>query len=234
MKSHGLSITAIAWAAALIPFVTTHISYLLAAGFVHVEWCMPYWDSCTSISATGRHLPEKIWFKALMIPAALTTALLWWCAAAWCRIEGSHRYPRTLRCMPVLGTLAALFLILYTAALGESGDAYSTMRRIGVTLAFAFSYLSQLMLTRLLGDIGTQRQSQRLMRWYPRLLGLNMLLLAVGISTVILDALIPLLYDEHLEDALEWWMALLLNLYFAFIAIAWRGETARLGVIRPD
>lgn len=236
MKSSGLPIAAIAWATALIPFITIHVSYLLAASQVHVEWCVPYWDSCTSISATGRLLPEKLWFKSLMIPAALTSILLWWSAAAWCRQVGRspYPYPRTLRCMPMLGTLAAVFLILYTVALGESGDAYSNIRRIGVTLAFAFTYLAQLLFTHQLGDIGLQRQDLKLQRWYPRLLGLNIVLLVVGITTVILDALMPLLYDEYMEDAFEWWLALLLNLYFVFIALIWRGDSTRLGLFKSN
>ena len=237
MKSSGLPIAAIAWTTALLPFVTIHVSYLLAASQVHVAWCVPYWDSCTSISATGRLLPEKLWFKSLMIPAALFSVLLWWSAAAWCRQENRrpvYPYPRALRSMPILGTLAAVFLILYTVALGESGDAYSNIRRIGVTLAFAFTYLAQLLFTRHLGHIGLQRQDLRLQRWYPRLLGLNIVLLVVGVTTVILDALIPPIYDEYMEDAFEWWLALLLNLYFIFMALIWRGDTTRLGLIQDE
>ena len=42
----------------LLPLVCVHTTYLIAASHGHVPWCVPYWDSCTSISATGRQLPE--------------------------------------------------------------------------------------------------------------------------------------------------------------------------------
>lgn len=234
MKNHGLRLSTIAWAAALLPFITIHVSYLMAAAFGHVDWCIPYLESCTSISATGRQLPEKIWFKAMMIPAALTAALMWWSAAAWSRTCGSGRYPRTLVAMPLLGLLAAVFLIMYTAALGESGDTYRLMRSTGVKLSFAFTYLSQLMLTRLLGDVAQHQNDHLLSRWYPRLLGLNILLLIVGILSVILDETVPVFYNRYVDDAFEWWMALLINLYFACVALAWHPEPGRIGIVRSD
>ncbi len=45
------------WVCALLPFITTHASYLIAASHGHVEWCIPYWDASTSISATRRQMP---------------------------------------------------------------------------------------------------------------------------------------------------------------------------------
>lgn len=224
-----MSLRTLAWLAALLPFVTIHATYLIAASHGHVEWCIPYWDSCTSISATGRQLPEKIWFKLGMMPAALCTLALWWCAAAWRRQAASTIHHLTLRTLPLLGSLAACMLLLYTAALGEEGEAYQLMRRIGVTLAFALTYLSQLLLTRLLGELALLTQDAWLAAWHRRLFALSSLLLAVGITSVALGWFSAKTYDA-VEDAFEWVMALMLNLYFAGLALLWKRDDPRLRV----
>ncbi|MDP5070546.1 MAG: hypothetical protein NWQ45_06565, partial [Congregibacter sp.] len=36
-------------ACALLPFMAVQITYLLSASYGFVQWCFPYFDSCTSI-----------------------------------------------------------------------------------------------------------------------------------------------------------------------------------------
>lgn len=232
MIPRSVPLYSLAWAAALLPFIATHTSYLLAAGMGHVEWCVPYWDSCTSISATGRLMPEKLWFRASMIPAALVTLLFWWQSARWRRDAGPCRFPLSLKLMPWLGSIAAVCLILYTLALGEEGETSRFIRRIGVVLAFAFTYLAQLLLTRLLGDLARVRQSKSLQRWHYILFALSMILLAAGMLSVVLDAWLGLDYDRY-EDAFEWNLALLLNLYFAGFAWCSRQISREVGIKNP-
>ena len=233
MRTRGLPLHVLAWTAALLPFLTTHVSYLMAASAGDVPWCMPYWDSCTSISATGRELPAKLWFKLGMIPSALATAWLWWCAQSWRRLAGPSRSLKSLRWLPLTGTLAAFFLILYTVALGEEGDAYALVRRSGVVMAFAFTYVSQVLLTGLIGELAEARGDACLRRWYRRLVALSVILLGVGVLSVILDLTLGPRYDE-VEDAFEWVMALLLNLWFAGLAMAWRHERPVVAVVLPE
>jgi hypothetical protein len=57
-----------------------------AAGLM--PWCIPYIDSCTSISATGREPPAFFVFKALMIPAAMLLMAYWLLNARWLRQLG--------------------------------------------------------------------------------------------------------------------------------------------------
>lgn len=221
---HEGTLQTLAWLAALaacLPFLTIHVSYLLAASQGHVPWCFPYLDSCTSISATGRQAPEKYWFKGMMIPAALLTAWFWWQLQRWLQTRSGPVLASRLRAMWVLGLLAALFLILYTLALGEAGDSFRRMRRIGVTLSFAFTYLAQLLCTHALGVLARDSQDSRLHTWHRRLLALMLLLLGIGLFSVALDAWMGNGYDV-VEDAIEWILALLLNLYFAGLACLFR------------
>lgn len=230
--SAGLPLHRLAWLAALLPFLTTHLSYLLAASLGQVEWCVPYWDGCTSISATGRQLPTKLWFKLGMIPGALCAWALWLAAAAWAqRADAPTQYPRSLRAMPWLGGLAALFLILYTLALGEEGVAYQTLRRSGVILAFSFTFLAQLLFTRLLGERAQRDGDAHLLAWQRRLLALLVLLLSIGVLSVLLDLSLGERYDL-MEDSFEWTLALGLHAWFAGLALAWRHQPYRVGLVR--
>ena len=212
-KHEGIPLAWLAWCAALLPLLTTHTTYLVAANYEWVDWCVPYWDSCTSISATGRQLPAKYVFKLGMIPAVLLTALLWWTLLQWGRNMGA----RSSIWMPALGAVAALCLILYTLALGEVGDSYRLLRRIGVVFAFAFTFIAQVLFTRLTLMLSLRHPDLGLVRYYQWMLRLQLVLLAIGITSVILDGVLGDAYDA-IEDAFEWWMALLLNGYFLLVA----------------
>ena len=37
----------------------------------HVSWCFPYFPDCVSISATGRHSPERFVIQAAILPTAV-------------------------------------------------------------------------------------------------------------------------------------------------------------------
>ena len=213
MQFPRLSLPALAWLAALLPFITIHVSYLLAASQGHVEWCVPYWDACTSISATGRQMPEKLWFKLGMIPAAFVSALL------WVRLGKDQVSGFSVRSMQAFGISACLFLTIYTLALGEEGDTYQRIRRIGITLSFAFTYMAQLLYTRQLGKLASAASNFSMRRWYRRLMALIIALLIIGVISVILDALLGAGYDTY-EDAFEWVLALLLNSWFAVLALS--------------
>ncbi|MBA56343.1 MAG: hypothetical protein CMK89_17985 [Pseudomonadales bacterium] len=212
-KHEGIPLAWLAWCAALLPLLTTHTTYLVAANYELVHWCVPYWDSCTSISATGRQLPAKYIFKLGMIPAALLTALLWWALWQWGRSMGV----RSTIWMPVLGVVAALCLILYTLALGEVGDGYRLLRRIGVVFAFAFTFIAQVLLTRQTLMISLRQPDFGFGRDYRWMLRVQLVLLSIGMTSVILDGIMGDAYDA-IEDAFEWWMALLLNGYFVLVA----------------
>lgn len=220
------------WAQALLPFVTIHLTYLVSAFHGQVEWCVPYWESCTSISATGREVPAKFLFKLGMIPAALIAIALWWLTAQWRRQAAPTSHARSLALLPWIGAAAAIFLILYTVTLGEEGEAAGTLRRSGVILAFALTYLAQLLMTRLLGELATARADPWLQAWHARLLALMVLLLCVGLLSLALDAALGPRYDE-VEDAFEWVMALLLNLYFAGLALVLRREGVSVALVTP-
>lgn len=215
-----MNLRIIALLAAVLPFISVHLTWLVAAGHGLVEWCNPYIDSCTSISATGRHPPASYLFRATMLPAAVVLALYWWCNYSWLRsLQPPGGSDRSLRWMLVLGLLACLGLVLYVTVLGEAGAAWRFQRRAGTVLFFSLTFLSQMLLSVQLLALGPRLpQVQGLARgmWW-----ICCLLLALGMLTVVLQAWDGVLYDS-VEDAFEWVLSLLLQANFLLGYLVWR------------
>ena len=205
----------------LLPLFCVHLTYVVAASHGHVEWCVPYWDGCTSISATGRALPEKLLFKLLMLPASLCAFVFWWLAGHWLRVTAGAGS----RAMVITGTIAAAFLMLYVVALGESND-YRWARQTGIVLFFALTYVAQLCFLARLAPM-TQRSPalRRIFLWQS---GAAALLLAIGMLSVVLDAL----WSNYasVEDAFEWVMMLCIALQFCSHYPLWKAADLRLAV----
>lgn len=205
----------------LLPLFCVHLTYVLAASYGHVDWCVPYWDSCSSISATGRELPEKLVFKLLMLPASLCALGFWWCADRWLRFEFGHGS----RAMVVIGAIAALFLMLYVVALGESNE-YRWARQAGIILFFSLTYVAQLcFLVRVARAQPRSALVERVFRWQ---FGAAAMLLAIGVLSVVLDA--AWRDYDRIEDAFEWVMMLFVALQFCSHYPLWKAAGLRLDV----
>ena len=98
-------------------------------------------------------------------------------------------------------------------------------------LFFSSTSLARLLLLFQVGQLGMWRPPLR--RWLlPTMWLLCALLLALGILTVLLDAWDGVWYDT-VEDAFEWWLALLLQLNFLLGYLLWRQAGFSLAVERP-
>jgi len=202
----------IAWVAlalAILPTAVININYLIAASEGYVPWCVPYWDSCTSISATGREGAAFFFFKSTMIPVAFIY-LWYWKLADQALAETDHS-PRTITS---LGLVACVALLCYTLALGAVGDSFRLTRRIAIILYFAFTYLNQLLVLYRIYKHKLADPSRQLQ------LALCLLILAIGVLTLLLDVLLDN-YDDY-EDAFEWTLALLLHVNFLLAWWGWR------------
>jgi hypothetical protein len=235
MPGLDINVRPIALWAALLPFLAVNLTYLLAASQGLVDWCFPYIDSCTSISATGRHPPASYLFRATMIPAALFMMAYWWLTHAWLAQVGqdSPAFGRRMhRAMLILGVLACLGLIMYVTVLGEVGQAWRMQRRTGAVLFFSFTFLAQLLLVAQLRWL--RRHLPRVPAALPTAMLVNCItLLLLGVLTVILDAWDGTWYDT-VEDAFEWVLALLLQVNFLFGYLLWRRADWRLTLSQAE
>lgn len=205
--------------AGVLPILCAHINYLIAAYYGHVPWCFPYWDSCTSISATGRKLPEFILFKLLMMPAAVLMLFYWGRMKQWLLLLNDPN-PKALMAIHWLGTLAGLALILYTAALGSIGDIYQATRRVGITLFFGFTAIAHLIVVQRLSVLLTNHPTLPLHRIYRWQLGLSSLLLTGGVANTLLHSFYNRFDD--INDAIEWNFAMVMMLQFIVSYFAWK------------
>lgn len=206
-------------ACALLFLFAIHASYLLAAASGHVAWCLPYYLDCTSISATGRQLPAKLLFKPALTLAATGLLAYWFLMRHWLRATGTTGRRPTV--MAVLGMSGALCLILYTAALGEGGDTALVLRRLGAVLGFSLSYIAQLLLTAML----------RAPSPLPSPAGVvhALWVLVVGMLVLGMASALSSLHPVHdrIDDAVEWILALALNVHVALTAWLWRATGFR-------
>lgn len=193
----------------VLPTLAININYGIAVSEGYVELCNPYWDGCTSISATGRNGTAFLFFKATMLPIALLYFYYWSLCSRLLNRMGYEK--QTIR---NLGFFAVFALILYTISLGALGDNFRLLRRIGIIFYFTLTYLCQLLIVYRLGVLGRQDFSQTLQKL------MCLFILSIGVLTLFLDVLLPN-YDDY-EDAFEWSIALLLHINFLLAAWDWR------------
>ncbi|WP_166253519.1 hypothetical protein [Marinobacter salicampi] len=208
----------LALAASLVPLLTIHITFTVSVLEGQIGFCNPYWDSCTSISRTGRYGTSYFIFKGTMLPAALLGILFWWLNSRWLRQLGIHT--RGVAWIPGLGLVASISLGAYTLALGHEGDGFNLIRRIGVVLYFSLTFICELLVTAGL------RSHPHWERAGTRLLNLCQLALGVGILSVILNGVAPEFYSQK-DDAFEWILAVLINAHALWLALLWRRSRFR-------
>ncbi len=208
----------LALAAGLVPLLTIHVTFVVSVLEGYVELCIPYWDSCTSISRTGRHGTSYFIFKGTMLPAALLGILFWWLNGRWLRQLGIHS--KGVAWIPWLGLVASLSLGAYTLTLGHAGDGFNLIRRIGVVLYFSLTFICELLVSAGLRSHPEWRQAG------TRLTNLCLATLAVGILSVILNGVAPEFHSRK-DDAFEWVLAGLINAHALWLALLWRKNRFR-------
>ncbi|MDI9244698.1 hypothetical protein [Marinobacter sp. CHS3-4] len=203
----------LALAASLLPLLTIHVTLAVSIIQGFVEPCVPYWDSCTSISRTGRHGTSYFIFKGAMLPAALLGIALWGLSGRWLRQLGIHSIGAAW--LPWLGFIASASLGAYTLALGHEGEGFNLVRRTGVVLYFSLTYICELLISAGLRSHPQWRETgEKLMR-------LCLVTLSVGILSVIIDGVAPNFHDQ-IDDAFEWILAFLINAHALWLALLWR------------
>jgi len=213
-------IEAIAWLAAIVPFVAANAAYLISAANDAVPWCFPYLEGCTSVSRAARGGIANPIFRALMLPQAVILVLYWWLCAEWLRGFAPQRVV-TRRAILGLGIVAALFLVLYATYLGVQGDFYQWMRRYGITVHFGCTAIAQFLLASVVA------RDLRLPQWIRHgMLGLCGAMLVLGLSSIPLQHLLP--NKDAAVNALEWSYSILMLAFFPLIGEAWRLSKFRL------
>ena len=202
-----------------IPLITINVSYWLARANGHVASCLPYIDGCTSVSATGRHPPEALLFRAGMISVAVLMVLYWKSVVEWLRCLGDHD-TKMLKMMLFLGLVGSLFLVVYATALGYKGDEYGFMRRIGTAVYFLFSFAAQMIFALRLRRLVRNDANVLLCRIARVKFVLCVLMLTIGLSSLAIPAVFE--NKDPIQNMVAWNFSVLMMLFYATSYFAWR------------
>ena len=196
----------------------------------YIPYCNPFVDGCVSISRAARHGLGNHLFRALMLPAATLQGLTWLLCAAWLGNLGASG--RSLRWLPWLGILAAVFLVLYGTFLGTEGETYRWLRRYGTIVYFGFTYVCILIATGHIEHLvrrGALSVPARMDLMLIILAGLTML---VAIAHVFVAPMLEEQLKDRVENVVEWVIGLSFTLFFLALACLWRH--ARLSLRLQD
>ena len=214
MKFHLAPLTA-----ALLLIVAINACYLISAYQGQVEWCVPYWDGCTTISRAGRQSPAVFLYRGLMIPAAVFMALYWLLFREWLSLA-EDRVHELNTAMAVVGVSAAICLVLFSSILGHPHPLLKLPRRILAGGFFVGTFLAQLML---LARLWTLRRGWRAMR-LSRIVGFKMIVVLIQVLLVIMLILLRTRISASgwLANAVEWNWVLLTSAFLTASFLAWR------------
>jgi hypothetical protein len=228
----GLPLWPLALLAGLLPLVATLAAWALSVRLELVPGCNPFWDGCTSISRAARHDAPNYVFRTLMLPAATLQGLVWLLAAQWLVREQGAR--SGLRALAVLGVAAAAALVLYGSFLGTEGRTYRLLRQYGTVMYFGFTCIGMLLLGAALQRL--QRASPgRLPPWLVHAhVAMACTLVVLGVGNAIVAALMGPELKGRVENATEWWGALLFVLCFWVLAAVWWRLRVRVALWADD
>ena len=205
---------------ALLPLLVSHVALWLSMRHGLIPACNPYLDGCVSISRAARHGPGNDLFRMVMLPTAALQVLCWLAAAQWLRGHGA-----SARWLPWLGLVAGLSLALYATFLGSEGAIYQVMRRYGITVYFASTFVAWLTL------LGRWSQhSPRPAGYLPSLVvALGYMFLGLSHLAVRFATTDPALRYRW-ENVLEWQLGLWLTAMFSLLAWTWWREGMRISL----
>ncbi|MDK2776912.1 MAG: hypothetical protein KYX62_04555 [Pseudomonadota bacterium] len=214
----------IALVALVLPIISIASSYFMSANAGHVDWCLPYIDGCTTITATGIFYPAAYVFRAGLISSAVVFIIWWYCVRAWLESVGHPQHHPWIHRIVTFAIIASMLLVASIAVLGEHMEPPSEHRflwRFHTTTAglfFLITALCQIMMTwrmrQLQDDLGikfSRIASKQI------LAALQLLLLAAFMLILIFD-----LKSDGVEEIFEWWLATFSCLYFYTTYHDWR------------
>ncbi len=227
---HGHPLWPLPLIAALLMAGAAVSAWWISVAHDYIPFCNPFIDGCVSISRAARYGLGNHIFRALMLPSATIQGVTWLLCAAWLTRAGATG--RSVRWLPWLGVVAAIFLVTYGTFLGTEGGTYRWLRRYGTIVYFGFTYVSILIATghvRRLARSGALVVPARMDLMLMILAGLTML---VAIGHVFVAPLLEEHLKDRMENVVEWNISLCFTLFF--LALAWLWGHARVSLRLHD
>lgn len=198
---------------------TILLSYIIALQFDHpkVESCNPFLQGCLNITDAGIYSPEGYVFRGGMI-AACAFFIMWWAV--------SFKQIQTLTstwlngASSILGIIGALLLIMATAVLIPPREAINwDVHVAGAILFFLVTFLAQVLhlVLCLQKEIKPTLSNMSLkIKWASVMI--QGIMIAIALALKALDS------GDDIVNAIEWWLALLIGVYFYSAYFDWQSS----------
>lgn len=196
---------------------TILLSYFIALQFDHpkVESCNPFLQGCLNITDAGIYSPEGYVFRGGMI-AACAFFIMWWAV--------SFKHIKTLTrswlnpASSILGVIGALLLIMATAVLIPPREAINwDVHVAGAILFFLVTFLAQalhLVLCLHKEIKPTLSHISLKIKWA--------MVITQGVMIAIALTLKAMESGDEIVNAIEWWLALFIGVYFYSAYFDWQ------------
>jgi hypothetical protein len=193
------------------------ISYLIALQFDHpkVESCNPFFQGCLNITDAGIYSPEGYIFRGGMI-SACAFFIMWWLVSFQHFKPLSGVFLNKVSC--ALGVMGALLLIMATAVLIPPREAINwDVHVAGAILFFLITFLAQALHLCLCMRKNIKPHLSRAslnLKWLSVIVQGTMITIALTLKA--LDS------GDETVNAIEWWLALLIGVYFYSAFYHWQ------------
>ncbi|NVK37921.1 MAG: hypothetical protein HWE18_08355 [Gammaproteobacteria bacterium] len=188
---------------------TILLSYLIALQYDHpkVEACNPFFQGCLNITDAGIYSPEGYVFRGGMI-AACAFFIMWW-AVSFKEIK-FYTATRLNHIASSLGIIGAILLIIATAVLIPPREAINWDVHVSAAiLFFLVTFLAQALHLKICLRKKVKRHLSKLslkIKWVAVLV--QAIMIIIGLSLKHFDT------GDEIVNAIEWWLALLIGVYF--------------------
>jgi len=185
------------------------ISYVISFQLGHVETCNPFFQGCLNITDAGIQSPEGYWFRGGMISACALFCVWWAYNHEWIK----NQLPTSSKlnhASAIIGIVGAICLIVATAVLiPERKDIDWTVHVAGAIFFFILSFLAQIINTYVLYKSELKSKISDL--------SYKCKLINVIVQGIMIATFLVLEFSggsDLIINAIEWWLALLIALYF--------------------
>jgi hypothetical protein len=161
-------------------------------------------------------MPGSMPFRAVLLPQAALLVMLWWIGVRW--LKSISPESGATGAIMIFGVTGALALVLYVTFLGTQQPFYEFMKRFGIYFYFLGTALSQVLYSWQM----PRSRLRSLMLWVigtPFALGLINFLQKVVITQ-----------ENNIENRIEWIAAVLMQVWFLLLYVAWRRSGITLTV----
>lgn len=164
-------------------------------------------------------MPGSMAFRAVLLSQAAILVFVWWVGVGWLASVGP--LSRVRHAIMPCGCLGAVALVLYVTYLGSDQPFYEFMKRFGIYFYFLGTALAQILLT-----WAMPRSSLR-----TTMLAIIGTPFVLGVINLAQKALLS--HPNNIENRIEWISALLMQVWFVLLFLAWRRSGLSV-IVRTD